>query len=77
MFPRHHTNWRLESLRALERSTPESLHYSSVVSIAKSDVARARSVLVHAIEEIRAIVRESPEEDVYAYALDLFRVGVN
>jgi uncharacterized protein (TIGR02147 family) len=76
LFPRHHASWRLEAVRSLDRLAPESLHYSSVVSIAAHDVPRARAVLVRAIEEVRAIVRDSPEEDVYSYTLDLFRVGV-
>ena len=35
--------------------------------------AGSAAELVRAIEEVRALVRDSPEEELFCYALDLFR----
>ena len=71
---RHHTNWRLQSVRALEHDTPNDFHYSSVVTMSKKDLPRVREILIGAIEEIRGVIRESGDEVVYSYLLDLFPV---
>ena len=44
-------------------------------AIQSLDVPRVRAALVRALEEVRAIVKPSPEEEVYAYSLDLFRMA--
>lgn len=75
MIAKHHSNWRLQAIRSLDRESPSELHYSSVVSISSDDLPRVREVLVKAIETVRAIVRESKDEDVYCYVLDLFGLG--
>ena len=75
MISKHHTNWRVQAINALERETPDELHYSSAVSIARRDVPKIRAALVAAIENVRSVVRESPEEEIHCYSLDFFRVG--
>ncbi|OFZ01781.1 MAG: hypothetical protein A2070_01290 [Bdellovibrionales bacterium GWC1_52_8] len=46
---KHHTNWRMHAIQALEHETPEELHYSSAVSIAREYMPRIRKVLTQAI----------------------------
>jgi len=75
MISKHHTNWRMRAIQSLDVPRAIDLHYSSVVSLAASDVPRVRAALVRALEEVRAIVKPSPEEEVYAYSLDLFRMA--
>lgn len=75
MISKHHVNWRVQAIASLEREVPEELHYSSAVSIAKKDIPKIREALVAAIEKVRGIVRESPEEEIHCYSLDFFRVG--
>ncbi|HLE01689.1 MAG TPA: DUF4423 domain-containing protein [Bdellovibrionota bacterium] len=75
MLSKHHTNWRMRAIHDLDNGRPEGhLHYSSVVSIAREDVPKAREILLGAIEEIRRVVKDSKENSVYAYCLDLFEV---
>ena len=71
---KHHINWRLQAIRAVEQEGTGNFHYSSVVSLAEGDLPHVKAVLIDAIEKIRAIVRESKEEKVYAYTADLFSV---
>jgi uncharacterized protein (TIGR02147 family) len=76
MISKHHTNWRLQCIRAIEQDERnEDLHYSSIVTVSEKDIPKIREALVRAIEGTRAIVMESPEEDLYCYSLDLFKVG--
>jgi len=75
MISKHHTNWRLQAIRSLERTSPSELHYSSVIGISQGDLPRVREVMVKAIEEIRSVVRNSKDESVYCYSMDLFALG--
>jgi uncharacterized protein (TIGR02147 family) len=75
MIVRHHMNWRLQAMKALDQPTPQDLHYSSVVSLSEADSPKVRAILIKAIEEIREVIKTSPEEKVMAYAFDLFDLG--
>jgi uncharacterized protein (TIGR02147 family) len=75
MIAKHHINWRMQVIQSLDTGRQNELHYSSVVTIARKDALRIHDMLIQAIEKVRAVVRESPEEELYCYALDLFRVG--
>ncbi|MCM2279750.1 MAG: DUF4423 domain-containing protein [Oligoflexia bacterium] len=76
MISKHHVNWRLQAIRALERDdASESLHYSSVVSISRDDATRIKSLLVKSIESAKALIRDSKEEELHSFCLDFFPVG--
>jgi uncharacterized protein (TIGR02147 family) len=72
MISKHHANWRLQALRSLDLPGPRDLHYSSVVTVSRADADRVREALVRAIEDVRAIVRPSPSEEGFCYAIDFF-----
>ncbi|MDR3607391.1 MAG: TIGR02147 family protein [Oligoflexia bacterium] len=74
MLPKHHANWRIQALRSLDLAGPDDFHYTSVVTLAKSDLVKIKSLMVSAIEQIRPVIRESPEEGLYCYSMDLFGV---
>ena len=77
MITRHHINWRMQAIGALEREDGrpnDALHYSSVVSVATDDVLKIKSLLVKAIENTKKVVRESGEEELHSICLDFFRV---
>ena len=74
LISKFHTNWRVKSIASLDQYTERDLHYSSVITCSKSDVEKIREIMVRTIEEIRSVVRDSPDEDVFAYAFDLFKV---
>ena len=72
---KHHTNWRLRAIEALDCGIKTDLHYSSVVSLRKEDVSVAKEVLVKAIEDVRRIVRDSPRDEVVqVVAMDFFKI---
>jgi uncharacterized protein (TIGR02147 family) len=75
LIAKHHINWRLQAMRALESTSPSELHYSSIVGVSYSDAPKVREILVKAIEEVRAVVKDSKDEAVYVYLIDLFRQG--
>ena len=72
MISKHHTNWRMRTVQALDEVRREDLHYSSVITASKDDSVKIRTILVRAIEEIRATVKESKDEEAFAYSLDFF-----
>lgn len=72
LIAKHHSNWRLQAIRSLDRESMSELHYSSVIGISRENLPKVRELLVKAIEQIRAIVRDSKDEEIYCYALDLF-----
>lgn len=75
MISKHHINWRMQAIQSLDQEAPGELHYSSVVSVSRQDTPRVREILLKAIEEVRKVVKESKDERVCCYAVDLFAVG--
>jgi hypothetical protein len=65
----------MKAIQSLEREkTVESLHYSSAITVSESDFVRIKSILIKNIEEIKAIIKDSPAEGVFSFNLDLFRI---
>lgn len=74
MISKHHSNWRLKAMESLDQSNPATLHYSSIVSLSLKDVPLLKEKMLEAIEEIRKTVKDSGDEVVWCYAMDLFPV---
>ena len=75
MISKFHANWRMRAIQSLEKDDADKdLHYSSAITIAEADVIKIKSLLVKYIDEIKTIVRASPEEGVHCFALDFFRL---
>lgn len=74
LISKHHLNWRLQAMQAIEKEGQRGLHYSSVVSISKKDEKVIREKIVEVLREIKDVIRESKEEEVYSLNLDLFPV---
>jgi uncharacterized protein (TIGR02147 family) len=71
---KHHANWRTRAIIASESETAADLHYSSVMSLSKSDAKKIRELIVQQIEQVREKVLPSPEEELYSFCLDWFTV---
>ncbi|MBT4761180.1 MAG: TIGR02147 family protein [Bdellovibrionaceae bacterium] len=69
----HHRNWRLKALDHLT-SSPENLHYSSVVTFSKSDSHKVKEILIQAIEDVRKIAATAKDEAIYSYGVDFFEL---
>ena len=61
-------------MRSLEQQNDSDLHYSSVVSISHDDVLKIKADLIKQIENTKAVVKASPEEELCCFALDFFKV---
>ncbi len=70
----HHSNWRLKSLDYTRQEKPENLHYSSVITISEEDRIVLRKMILDCIDEFKKIVRDSKEQDVFAFNADFFRL---
>lgn len=75
---KHHINWRLQAMQALERTGRDrrdrDLHYSSTVTISGADQRALREHLIQSIERYNAIIAPSPEEELHCLTLDFFKV---
>ena len=77
MISKHHTNFRIQAIRALEKETSDELHYFGVISVSREDLPKIREVLIQALDQVRTIVKDSSDETVYCYSLNLFGLGRN
>lgn len=72
LIAKHHTSWRMQAIRAIEDDPQRGLHYSSVVSLSLKDYEAIREDLIEAIRRAKAVIRDSPEEEVCCLSLDFF-----
>lgn len=73
MVSRHHTNWRMRAIHSLDTGREQDLHYSSVVTCTEKDALKIKTLMVEAIEKIRATVKDAKDEELFSYSLDLFK----
>ena len=72
---KHHTNWRLRALQAIEAPKENDFHYTSVISLSEKDLPQVREIFLEAIERTRALVKASePEERIASYTIDFFEI---
>lgn len=75
LISKHHANWRIKSLQSLDREDQaKNLYYSSVISVSEADMVKIRDLTIEHINVVKKIIRESPEEDLFCYSIDCFRV---
>lgn len=74
MITKHHTNWKLEAIKSLENIKPSDMHYSSVVTLSKSDADKVKEVMLKSLEDIEMILRPSKEEEIYSLSMDFFNL---
>lgn len=73
LIQKHHINWRLKAIQNLENEPSQSLHYSSVVSLSESDAKAIHEQLIQTIQKLKAVVHDSPEEDIRSICIDFFK----
>lgn len=74
LIRQHHANWRVQTLKSLDRPTDQDLHYSGVVSLASADVRAIKDRLIQGLNEARKLVKDSKEEELHVIALDFFKL---
>lgn len=79
LIRQHHTHWRMEALKSLDRGhgaqSEDDLHYSAVVSLSRADAAKLKEHWIRALEEFSRVVAPSREETVRALVIDFFGLG--
>jgi hypothetical protein len=71
---RHYTNWRLKAIDRSENLSDDEVMYTSVSSIAASDVPKFKEKMLTWISEYAKSVSESPAEEVVCLNLDFFKI---
>lgn len=71
---RHHVNWRSQALQSTEKNLPGDLHFSTVVALAKDDYEKIKEIFVKSIASAREVIKPSPEEELMAITLDVFKL---
>ncbi len=75
LISKHHSNWRIKALQTLdEESVANNLHYSSVISVSEEDIRRIRDLTIEHINVTKKIIKDSPEEELYCFAIDCFKI---
>lgn len=74
MISKHHTNWRLRSISSLDRKSDDDLHYSGVISVKKEDAMAIKNILIKSLQDVRDVIKDSSEQEVYCYTIDMFEV---
>lgn len=69
----NHSNWRQKAVQNAYADL-NSLHYTSVCSLSRSDVENMKQLILETIDQSRKIVSESKEEELYCFTCDWFRV---
>lgn len=72
-----HGNWRLRAMDRMRSGDKTNLHYSAAYSLSRADFGRIKESLLRTIEEVRSVVRVSPEEEVCVLGMDFFFPGIS
>lgn len=74
LVQKHHLNWKLRSMDALNQPKASDLHYCSLVALSRSDLEKLKERMLSAVEEIRGTVAASKEETLACYSLEIFEL---
>lgn len=72
---RHHTNWRLKSLQAMENITDLDLYYTGPMALSKEATKEIRKLLVEFVEKSTKKAASSDSEILRCLNIDWFGVG--
>jgi len=70
----YHQNWRTRSTIDSQNPHSDGLHYTSVLTLSKSDYSRLKELVLKFVSESDAIAKPSPSEEVVALTFDLFKI---
>lgn len=74
MNSRNHANWRFHGLQAIDRSNPEDLHFTSVMTISRTDAQKLKAMTRDFIRSTQPLIRDSAEETMQCLLIDLYAV---
>lgn len=73
LITRHHLNWRIRALQAVEANLSTDIHFSSVFSVAKEDYEKVRTVILESVDRFnKTVAMTKDEKKVACFTVDLF-----
>lgn len=70
----HHQNARFRASESIYRKSPEDLHYSAFFAFSHEDFVVLKELWLKTLKDSQAVIKASPEEDVFAISLDIFQL---
>jgi hypothetical protein len=70
----NHSNWRQRAILNIQAKHLDSIHYSSIFAISKSDAELIRKQLFDSLKKARETIGPSKEEELYCLNCDFFKV---
>jgi uncharacterized protein (TIGR02147 family) len=74
LVARHHTNWRLKAIEKIAQDTTSGLHFTSPISISRTDMRIVQKMLIKTIDQVFDVVDPSPAQEVACLCVDFFQV---
>lgn len=71
---RHHANWRMKSIQALETDSKDNFMFTSPVSLSKDDFEKLKKLLSSSVEKSFKIIEPSEPEVAACLIIDLFKL---
>ncbi|MDB2447380.1 TIGR02147 family protein [bacterium] len=69
-----HTNWRIHTLKNLDRKNEEDFHYSGAVTLSEGDFHKVRETLMDALVKSHNTIKPSSSERLCVLALDFYEM---
>ncbi|MGE3608147.1 MAG: TIGR02147 family protein [Bacteriovoracaceae bacterium] len=72
MILRHHSNWRQQAIRSMEKDLESGIHYSVLLNTSKKDAELLRRMIAKFIEDFMQVVHPSQDEEMNCLVIDFF-----
>ena len=69
-----HTNWRIHTLKSLDRIKADDFHYSACVTLSEQDYQKVREILMKSLVKTHEVIKPSEEERLCVMALDFYEI---
>ena len=73
MILRHHSNWRTQAIRSMEKDLESGIHYSVLLNCSKKDSDLLRTMVAKFIEDFMKVVHPSVDEEMNCLLIDFFK----
>ncbi len=70
----HHQNWRQRAILDAQKFDRQSIHYTTVLTLSKSDTEKLQNMILDFLAEINRIAAPSQPEDEVILTCDFFKV---
>lgn len=71
---KHHLNWRMKALQAMDRKDEFNLHYTAPVSLAQDLIPKIHEQLLQLIQSNSQKIAQSPSEEMMCLNIDWFKI---